>query len=287
VHGNDYRGFQPVSLDALRSDIGNERVVAAIGNGKRVQLRQSIISMKPKTNFGRMIGKALWPSLLIFTCALSLSARNDFQAQYTDPGELHPQSVNSPIPGIPESSASNNRLEITRYVMDFEGDHSLDLATVVEQTIGTYSRYTVQLRLASGAEQSIDVKAPPGGLQLEMRDMNGDSVPNDLVLTPALLCWLPTILLNDGHDHFAVAVSVTDPDSLSSGLELESRGNDDQGTVALMSSGSKAGGLMNGGGLLLSQVQDELLSPTTQAIAQSLGYSSSSGRAPPALVITV
>ena len=170
--------------------------------------------------------------------------------------------------------------------MDYDGDHSLDLATVVEQAIGGYSRYTVQLRLASGAEQSIAVTAPPGGLQLEMHDMSGDKIPNDLVLRPALLQWLPTVLLNDGHDHFAVAISGTDSDSMSSAKELESRGNDARGTVALLSSGFKTGLLVNDGGLFLPQVQVYLLSPTTQVIANGLGHSSSSGRAPPALGIS-
>ena len=32
--------------------------------------------------------------------------------------------------------------------------------------------------------------------------MTGDKVPNDVVLRPALLRWLPTVLVNDGHEHF-------------------------------------------------------------------------------------
>jgi hypothetical protein len=114
-----------------------------------------------------------------------------------------------------------------------------------------------------------------------MQDMSGDKIPNDLVLRPALLSWLPTVLLNDGHDHYAVAISGTDPGSVSSGQGLAPRGSDYQGTVALMSSGFKASGLMNEGGVFLPQVQEELLSPTTRAIAPSLSYSPSSGRAPP------
>jgi hypothetical protein len=61
--------------------------------------------------------------------------------------------------------------------------------------------YTVRLQFASGAEQSISVAAPPGALQPEMRDMSGDSVANDLVLSPKLLGLPPIVLLNEGHDH--------------------------------------------------------------------------------------
>jgi hypothetical protein len=169
--------------------------------------------------------------------------------------------------------------------MDYDGDHSLDLATVVEQATGGYAHYTVQLHLASGVEQSIIVTAPPGGLQLEMHDMTGDKVPNDLILRPALLRWLPTVLVNDGHDHYAVAISGTNADSVSCGQELDSKGSDGRGTVGLISSGFKSGRLANDEGLFLSQVQEGLFSPTDQTIVKSLGYSPSSGRAPPTLII--
>jgi hypothetical protein len=99
--------------------------------------------------------------------------------------------------------------------LDFDGDHSLDAATVIEQPSVGYAKYTVQLHLASGAEQSFVVMAPPGGLQVEMRDMTGDNIPNDVVLRPALLRWLPTVLVNDGHQHFEVAWSGPDPGSFS------------------------------------------------------------------------
>jgi len=108
-------------------------------------------------------------------------------------------------------SGSTDRSEIKNYFLDFDGDHSLDVATVTEQPSAGYTKYTVELHLASGAEQSVIVRAPPGGLQVEMHDMTGDRVQNDVVLRPALLRWLPTVLVNDGHEHFEVAVSGTDP----------------------------------------------------------------------------
>lgn len=51
------------------------------------------------------------------------------------------------------------------------------------------------------------VKAPPGGLQLEMQDMSGDNVSNDLVLTSRLMKSQLVVLLNDRHDNLTVAIS--------------------------------------------------------------------------------
>jgi hypothetical protein len=179
----------------------------------------------------------------------------------------------------------DDRLEVRRYFMDFDGDHSLDVATVTEQPFGGYAKYTVHLHLASGVEQSINLTAPRGGLQLEMHDMTGDNIPNDLILRPALLQSLPTVLLNDGHDHFAVAISAPSSGSVSCGQELSPRQGDDQGIVALLTTGFKTGDLMNGGGLFLPQVQEKLFSAATKVISQSLDYSFLSGRAPPAIAI--
>jgi hypothetical protein len=61
-------------------------------------------------------------------------------------------------PSAPEPSALSNRRAVAHYVTRFEGDHSLDAATVTELI------YTVRLPFASGAEQSISVTAPPRSL---------------------------------------------------------------------------------------------------------------------------
>ena len=225
-------------------------------------------------NLGLKFNQALWAAALVLAPVLSAGTHQCS----VDPREMNLACANNAALAPVEVS---DHIEITQYIMDFDGDHSLDLATVVEHPTGGYSRYTVDLRLASGAEQSIAVAGPPGGLQLEMYDMTGDKVPNDLVLRPALLRRFPTVLLNDGHNHFAVAISGTNPDSFSCGQALDSQGSDGPGTVALMSSGYKAGRLANDGGLFLPQVQEGRLTPTSQVDAKSLDYSSSSGRAPP------
>jgi hypothetical protein len=178
-------------------------------------------------------------------------------------------------------SGSTDRSEIKNYFLDFDGDHSLDVATVIEQPSAGYTKYTVELHLASGAEQSVIVRAPPGGLQVEMHDMTGDRVQNDVVLRPALLRWLPTVLVNDGHEHFEVAVSGPDPSSFSSNEDLGSRSRDSQTFALLMSSGFKAVHLPNGSRLFDPQLQECLFSSFTQTVTNRLGHASSPGRAPP------
>jgi hypothetical protein len=176
---------------------------------------------------------------------------------------------------------SNDRSEVKHYFMDFDGDHSLDVATVIEQRSAGRTKYTVQLRLASGAEQSVVVSAPPGGLQVEMHDMNGDKIPNDVVLRPALVRWLPTVLVNNGHEHFEVAMSGPDPSSFSSSEDLGSRRRDSQTFALLMSSGFKTVHLSNNRRLFDPQLQECLFSSFTQTVTNRLGRASSPGRAPP------
>jgi hypothetical protein len=178
-------------------------------------------------------------------------------------------------------SVSNNRFQIRNYFMDFDGDHSLDVATVIEQSSAGHTKYTVQLHLASGAEQSVVVSAPPGGFQVEMHDMTGDKVQNDVVLRPALLHWLPTVLVNDGHEHFEVAVAGTDPSSFSSSGDMGSRKRDLQAFALLNSSGFKAVHIPNSKRRFDPQLRESLFSSFTQTVTDRLSHASSSGRAPP------
>jgi hypothetical protein len=244
--------------------------------------------MRLAANVGMTLGKVLWAAGLALTLAVPAGAREHSEGMDRGQAQTGTNSmVSKPAstPAVPGSPALGNHNEVTQYVMDFDGDHSLDLATVVEQAIGTYSRYTVQLHLASGAEQSIAVTAPPGGLQLEMHDMTGDKVPNDLILTPTLLFWPPTVLLNDGHDHFTVAISADFP-----GFSRQDRASsprDVHGTVALMSCGFKAGNFASGGELFLPQIQTNFLPLANQTVIRSFGYNSSSGRSPPTLVTKI
>jgi hypothetical protein len=183
--------------------------------------------MRGRPHFGLKRGKVFWAAGLVISIALSGGARQQSANISRTQAQVRLKTIVSEpasSPAAAQLQVPRDRREVTRFAMDFDGDHSLDLATVIEQAIGVYSSYTVQLRLASGAVQSIAVTGPPGGLRLEMKDMTGDKVRNDLVLRPALIHWLPTVLVNDGHNHFAIVISNNLSDSLSSGQDVESGG---------------------------------------------------------------
>jgi hypothetical protein len=169
----------------------------------------------------------------------------------------------------------------------FGGEQGLDAATILEQQLTHTTRYTLRLHLASGAEQQIAVMAPPGGLQLQMLDMTGDHVPNDLILIPAFVRWPLTVLLNDGHDHFTVAISGNFPGYLGTGEDRASSSRHTQSTVALLSSGFKSSGLANGGAFFSPQLDRRAIPCVSRTIAERLGYLSSSGRAPPTLLAKI
>jgi hypothetical protein len=284
-----HRNSQFSAMGAGRGELLVECVFAVFGKVWCAVLGRIIILMKLAAKFVVKSVKGLWPVGLAFALALTAAAQGRWEDMGRGPTQADAiKTVLEPVsaPVAPESPALGNHRKVTRYVMDFDGNHSLDLATVVEQAVGEYSRYTVQLHLASGAEQSIAVTAPPGGLRLEMRDMTGDKVPNDLLLRPALIQWLPTVLVNDGHDHFAVVISNHPPDSLSCGQDLESGGSDARGPAALMPSGLKAGSVTRGGELF-PQLRELLLAPTKQTVFPRWEHATSSGRAPPTLAILI
>jgi hypothetical protein len=242
--------------------------------------------MNLAAKLGLKFPKCLWAVGLAFALAMTATAQDRSESLArgrTQAGVNETESVRASIPVAPEPPATGNRSEVTSYVMDFDGDHSLDLATVIEQAIGAYSRYTVHLHLASGAEQSIAVTAPPGGLRLEMKDMTGDKVRNDLILRPALMHWLPTVLVNDGHDHFAVVISNRLSDFLSCGQDLKSGRNDARASAALMSSGFKARGFTTSRELF-PQLREITTVSSAEAIVPRWNISINSGRSPPALI---
>jgi hypothetical protein len=165
-------------------------------------------------------------------------------------------------------------------------DRAPSAAAVVKQNLASSTRYTVHIRLAGGTEEFIPVTAPPGGLQLEVRDMTGDNVQNDLVLRPALIHWPLIVLLNDGHDHFTVAISSTLPSSLDSGSRA-SGAQQVPDTLALASSGSKASTSARNGQFRVPKLQPKLLFPLTQRVTNRTGHRSLSERAPPTIATRI
>jgi hypothetical protein len=246
--------------------------------------------MRTNTRFAPALARVLWASGLLF--ALTLFFWVDARSQEM----IRSQFQTGAIKNVPESSvvravaerplALGNLPQVTRYDMELDGDRSVEAATVVEQVRTGLISYTVGLQLASGAQQSIALRAPPGGLRVEMRDMTGDHVPNDLVLVPALLHWPLAVLVNEGHDHFVVAVSGAFPGTLGSHEDHASKSRDARSFALLTSSGFNTGGLTNGSGLFPPRSQGKLLSAITPSAATGLGSSSRFGRAPPALTLT-
>ena len=90
-------------------------------------------------------------------------------------------------------------------IADLDGDQRPDLATVEAGRIGSSSTdYWIQLQLTASGRQAIQLVAPPGGLAIEARDVNGDDAI-DLVLTTAWFKQPVAVLLNDGHGSFSRA----------------------------------------------------------------------------------
>jgi hypothetical protein len=154
-------------------------------------------------------------------------------------------------------------------------------ALIVEHDFALPTSYTVRVQLPGGAEQFIHVTAPPGGLQLEIRDMTGDNIRNDLVLRPALIHWPLIVLINDGHDHFTVAISASLPTSLNP-TRHASQSREMPEAAALGSSSSKTGPQANDRQILALTRQRALLPPLAQRMPSQDGYRSVLGRAPPA-----
>src|ERR1700688_3529405 len=169
--------------------------------------------------------------------------------------------------------------------LGIDGDRGLGAADVVKQNLAPATRYTIHLRLAGG-EQLIPVIAPPGGLQFEVRDMTGDNVRNDLVLRPALVHWPVIVLLNDGHDHFTVAIASTLPSSLDSPSGA-SGARQIRETVALASSGSRPSPLTNIEQQFVTNLRKNFFPPIAQRVTNGTAHTSVSGRAPPAIAATI
>jgi hypothetical protein len=275
-------------VGSVRVDLHSGRVAATIENDCLAYPQWTATSMRATANSPLKRDWVFWSASLMLVLALFVGVRDRSQSSRRD--THHSDSKRnfsfpgSHVPAIHPLPAVNSRLEVRRYIMDSDGDHSLDDATVIEQGSAGSTRYTVQLHLASGVEQSVVVAAPPGGLQLEMRDMTGDRVPNDLILRPTLIRDLPTVLVNDGHNHFAVAISGTHTDSFSSNTDLGSQSHEFQTFAVMISSGFKSTALPIRQALFHTQYSHGLAFPFSLSSPRRFSHASSSGRAPPTAI---
>jgi len=236
--------------------------------------------MSTTKQFFGMPDRIVWiAEVLTLLCFLSVPARCS-----AAPDDRHQYSG---MPAVTNSSTllDDQRLatlpgKVTHCATDREGDHSLNVVTMVEQAVSGYAQYTIRLQLASGAEQVFALAAPPGGLQPEMRDMSGDHIANDLVLIPSLFWSPPTVLLNDGLNHFELAVWSLFPGLLRGDHATGPHAAHDN--AAFVSSGFKSRALTTVEGFLASQQSQKTLAPTfARAASSSVQRLPHSGRAPP------
>jgi hypothetical protein len=100
-------------------------------------------------------------------------------------------------------------------IADFDGDLRPDLVSIqAGANISGGTNYWIQLQLTSAGRQFIQLVAPPGGLLIEARDVNGDHTV-DLVLATAWFRQPVAIFLNDGHGVFSRAEATAFPGAFS------------------------------------------------------------------------
>ena len=105
-------------------------------------------------------------------------------------------------------------------IADFDGDNQPDFATVQLGQHGRIEgRYSIGFQLSTGPRQSILITAPLGGLQVTLRDVNGDN-SLDLIVTTEWLRKPVAVLLNDGHGHFTLTGNTQLADSIYNFQEL-------------------------------------------------------------------
>jgi hypothetical protein len=107
------------------------------------------------------------------------------------------------VAGMQNGTTLSSGPDLTIAIADFDGDRGLDLASV--QTAGSASgssTYWIQFQFSTAGQESVQLVAPPGGLAIEARDVNGDQTV-DLIFTTAWLRQPVAILLNDGHGRFS------------------------------------------------------------------------------------
>jgi hypothetical protein len=148
-------------------------------------------------------GPLLWVSLLLFVSAGNHIAKGA---------------------AIQNGAAASAGPGLTVAIADFDGDHRLDLASIQDgHSASATSSYWIQFQFSTAARQSIQLVAPPGGLRIEARDVNGDHAV-DLVFTTAWFRQPVAILLNDGHGSFSRAEPTAFPAAFSESKTLRVAG---------------------------------------------------------------
>lgn len=121
-------------------------------------------------------------------------------------------AVFCPLPMVHSASAAEKgrpgiggQFGIGLAIGDLDGDARADVATVTVVRDGQRgTEYTIRWRLSTEPSGSIGLTAAGGGLELVLRDVNGDAA-EDLVVSTALDSHVIAVLVNDGHGNFSLA----------------------------------------------------------------------------------
>src|SRR5271168_4520287 len=90
-------------------------------------------------------------------------------------------------------------------IADFDGDALPDFATVQPgPMLASRTSYWIHFSFSLGNQRSFEVSAPPGGLQIASRDVNGDTFL-DLIISTRIANEPVAVLLNDGRGNFHLA----------------------------------------------------------------------------------
>jgi len=173
---------------------------------------------------------------------------------------------------------------LTIAMADFDGDHRPDLASIQDghNTSGD-STYWIQFQFSSAGRQSIQLVAPPGGLRIEARDVNGDNVV-DLIFTTAWFRRPVAILLNDGHGSFLRVEPTAFPSVFSESNTRWDFSTQQAPAAVGLPPQSRAGVDKAEQGPLQKRASANLVRRTDPAFPADIFLFFSAGRAPPSAV---
>jgi hypothetical protein len=183
-----------------------------------------------------------------------------------------------------QSSTPGTRASVPLAVSDFDGDHRPDVARVeTGRSDLAQTDYWVELQLTMAGTQAIRVVGPTGGLQVAVRDVNGDQIP-DLVLTTAWRDQPVAILLNDGHGSFSRVGPEAFPDAFHASPNGWSESGRPQVSAAATLSDSRFGAQVPKIRLAYRDAASRPVQRSNPEDAGDADYLQGYGRAPPFVV---